>query len=307
MYQRETSADRFDAVIIGGGPAGLSAALLLGRARRRVLIAHAGPTRNAPADAAHSVFTRDGTSPAELLRIGREQLITYGVVFRDERVTDAKRTSEGFVVAFGNGPDVKARKLTLATGVRDLLPETPGFQELWGCGVYHCPYCHGWEVADRPLALYARGESGIELTKLLLGWSRDLVLFTDGPAGLTGEQRAHLARRGVVVREERVARLIGSENKLEALVLEDGEAIYGRGLFFRPAQEQRSDLAHRLGCPLTAEGRVQANEFGQTPVPGVYVAGDTGPTMQQVISAAASGAAAAIHLNHELLAEEFER
>ena len=299
-------SELFDAVVVGGGPAGLSAALVLGRSRRRVFVAHAGPTRNAPADAAHGVFTRDGTPPADLLRIGREQLAPYGVVVQDERVTDAIRAGNGFAVTLGSGAQVEARKLVLATGVRDLLPDVPGFRELWGSGVFHCPYCHGWEVAGRPLALYGRGESGVDLARLLLGWSQDLVLFTDGPAELSDEQRAHLARKGVVVREERVARLVGSGGHLEAVALRTGEAVARGGLFFRPAQELRSDLPHRLGCPLTVDGRVQANEFGQSEVPGVYVAGDTGPNVQQVISAAASGARAAIFLNHELLAEEFD-
>lgn len=297
---------RFDALIVGGGPAGLSAALALGRARRRVLVAHDGPTRNAPAEAAHNVFTRDGTPPAELLRIGRDQLAPYDVTFRDERASSAGRTADGFAIAFAGGERVEARGIVLATGVRDMLPDVPGFRALWGSGVFHCPYCHGWEVADRPLGIYGRGETALHLAQLILGWSRDLVLFTDGPSELSEEDRARIERNGIVVREERVERLVGHDGRLEGLMLEGDEIVPRAGLFLRPEQELRSDLPHQLGCPLTADGRVQADAFGRTEVPKVYVAGDAGPNPQSVIMAAASGTMAGAFLNHDLLAEEFD-
>lgn len=297
--------NRFDAIVIGGGPAGLSAALVLGRSRRRVLVMHDGPTRNAPSVAAHSVFTRDGTSPAELLRIGREQLVPYGIRVRDERVSDVERTAGGFIIRLEGGDRLEARKIVLATGVRDILPSVPGLGELWGTGVFHCPYCHGWEVAGRPLAVYGRGQVGFDLVQLLLGWSRDLMLFTDGPDDLTAEQRAQLERNGVGVREEKVARFIGSGGHLQAVSLEGGEDIPRKGLFLKPAQELRSELPHRLGCELTSDGRVDADASGRTSVPGVYVAGDAAPGPQQVITAASGGLAAAMSLNHDLLVEDF--
>ena len=297
----------FDAVVIGGGAAGLSAALALGRARRRVLLAAYGPTRNAPADAAHNVFTRDGTPPGELVRIGRTQLAPYDVTIREERATDAERTDGGLAVTFAGGERIEARGLVLATGVRDVLPDVPGFVELWGTGVFHCPYCHGWEVAGRSLAIYARGETALHFARLIRGWTDDLVLFTDGPSGLSPADRAKIERNGIAVREERVERLVGADGHLEAVVLEGGAAVPRVGLFLRPAQELRSDLPHRLGCLLSAEGRVQADALGRTAVPGVFVAGDAGPGMQSVVSAMASGALAGATLNHDLLEEEFER
>ena len=303
-------AHLFDAIIIGGGPAGLSAALSLGRSRRRVLVATAGPTRNAPADAAHNVFTRDGTPPAELVRIGREQLLPYDVIVREESAADAERTDDGFAVTFAGGDRVVSRGVVLATGVRDVLPDVPGLAELWGRGVFHCPYCHGWEVAGRPLAVYAQGldrERTLHLCRLIRGWSDEVVLFTDGPADLSAEDRARVERSGIAVREERIERLVGSDGDLEAVVLEGGEAVARGGLLVSPNQELRSDLPHRLGCPLTADGRVEARLGGRTAVPGVFVAGDIGPGMQSVVSAMASGALAGAMLNHDLLEEEFER
>lgn len=297
----------FDAVVIGGGPAGLSAALALGRARRRVLVASYGPTRNAPAEAAHNVFTRDGTTPGELVRIGRAQLAPYDVTVREEWAADAERLDGRFAVTFAGGGRVEARGVVLATGVRDVLPDVPGLAELWGTGVFHCPYCHGWEVAGRPLAIYARGERALHLCRLIRGWTDDLVLFTDGPSGLSAEDRARVERNGIVVREERVERVTGSDGHLETVVLAGGEGVARAGLFVSPEQELRSDLAHRLGCPLTADGRVEAGVGGQTTVPGVFVAGDAGPGWQSVAWAMASGALAGAMLNHDLLAEEFER
>ena len=298
----------FDAVVIGGGPAGLSAALALGRARRRVLVAAAGPTRNSSADAAHNVLTRDGTPPAELVRIGREQLAPYDVTVREEWASDARRTDDGLAVTFAGGDRVEARALLLATGVRDVLPDVPGLAELWGRGVFHCPYCHGWEVAGRPLAVYAKGKSAdvaLHLVRLLRGWSDDVVLFTDGPCNLPDDDRARVERNGVAVREERVERLVGTDGELEAVVLDGGESVARGGLIVSPDQELRSDLPHRLGCPLSADGRVEAGVGGRTEVPRVFVAGDVGPGMQSVVSAMASGMAAGATLNHDLLEEEF--
>ena len=296
----------FDAIVIGGGPAGLSAALALGRSRRRVLLAADGPTRNASTHAAQNVFTRDGTPPDELVRIGRAQLEPYDVTFRNERAVDAEKTDTGVAVTFEDGDRFEARGLILATGVRDVLPDVPGFDELWGTGVFHCPYCHGWEVAGQPLALYNRDASALDLARLIRGWSDDLILFTDGGEGLSDEDRAQIERNGITVRDERVERLQGKDGMLEAVVLRGGEAIPRAGLFVWPDQEQRSDLAMRLGCALTDEGRVEADEYGRTHVAGVFVAGDAGPNPQAVAPAAASGTTAGAMLNHDLLEHEFK-
>jgi thioredoxin reductase len=299
-------SSRFDAIVIGGGPAGLSAALALGRSCRRVLVAADGPTRNAPAPAVHNVFTRDGTPPAELVRIGREQLASYDVVIREEWVADAERTDDGFTVTFEGGDRFEARGIILATGVRDVLPDLPGLAELWGTDVFHCPYCHGWEVAGRPLGVYAEGDRALELCLLIWGWSDDIVLFIHGPSELSAGDRARIERNGIVVREEPIERLVGSGGRLEAVVLEGGEAIPREGLLLPPHQELRSDLPQRLGCPLTEDGRVEADDAGRTPVPGILVAGDIGPSHQSVVAAMASGTLAGTTLNHDLLEEDFK-
>ena len=298
-----TAHETFDAVVIGGGAAGLSASLALGRATRRVLLAACGSPRNAPADTAHNIFTRDGTPPAELVRIGREQLGAYNVVIRDECAVDARRDGDAFVVKLESG-EVLTRGIILATGVRDVLPDKPGFQELWGKGLLHCPYCHGWEVARRPLGIYARGEDALHFSKLIRGWTNDLTLFTDGDPELSASDLERVRANGIVIRDEPVLRLVGTD-ELEAVVLQNGETISRAALFIKPRQELRSDLPHKLGCAISAQGRVDADSQGRTNVPFVFVAGDMAPGHQSVPTAAATGAMAGAALNIDLLAADF--
>ncbi|CAA9555005.1 MAG: Thioredoxin reductase [uncultured Thermomicrobiales bacterium] len=296
----------FDAIVIGGGPAGLSAALVLGRARRRTLVVDAGEPRNAPAAAAHGMFTRDGTPPAELLEIGRAQLRPYGSVeLRPGKAEAARVVEGGFAFDLTDGETVRARTAVLATGVRDDLAGVPGLRELWGRGVYHCPYCHGWEVRDEPLAVLANGETAMHLAPLIRQWSADLVLLTDGPADLTAADRAILTGLGIPVREEPIVRLDGAPDRGLGVVFADGEVLARRAVFARVPVMPRTGLAEGLGCALVAEGMVpgliEVDAVGRTTVPGVYAAGDVTTPMAQVVAAAAAGALAAAMLNGDLV------
>ncbi|MEA2604670.1 MAG: hypothetical protein QOF89_5662 [Acidobacteriota bacterium] len=301
----------YHVLIVGGGPAGLSAALVLGRARRRVLVLDSGQPRNAPSSAAHSVFTRDGTPPRELLRFGREDLRPYdGVEIRDAEVTDVVREEDGgFSAVLADGSRLRGRKLLLATGMREKLPAIEGMQELWGTGVLHCPYCHGWEVRDLPLALYARGDFAMHFAAILRGWSHDLVICSNGPADLGEEERQKLARYGIGLREEVIVRLEGhpggEDGSLERIVFADGSVLPRRALFVRFPQRQCSPFAERLGCTLTDRHQIEVDDNGQTSVPGVYAAGDLARPMQQVMVAAVDGTVAGMALNYGLLMEEF--
>jgi thioredoxin reductase len=311
----ETST--YDVVVVGGGAAGLSAALVLGRSRRRVLVLDGGDPRNAPSSGLHGFFTRDGTPPEELLEIGREQLEPYpGVELRPARAVAARVVSVGFGVSLEGGTLVEARKLLLTTGVVDDLPEKAGFDEFWGRGVYNCPYCHGWEVRDRPLAVLNAGERAVDQVALVRNWSRDLVLLTDGPSRLYAEGRRRLDALGVPVTEGRISHLEGDlkGEGLRRVVFEDGSSLEREGLFHVPPQRQRSDLAEGLGCEVGALGPRGAFVKGdpatrETTVAGVYVAGDAGvppSPLQSAILAAASGAGAAYFINHALAAEDAE-
>src|SRR5215210_3644775 len=200
----------YHVVVVGGSSAGLSAALVLGRSRRRTLVLDASEPRNAPSAGVHGFFSRDGIPPEELLRIGREQLQPYpSVEVRSARVSGTSGENGDFEVILDDGAVVRARKLLLATGVVDELPDKPGFKEFWGRGVYHCPYCHGWEVRDRPLAVLNSGEGAADRAAFIRNWSRDLVLLTDGPANLNEQGRRTLRALDIPVREERISYLEG--------------------------------------------------------------------------------------------------
>lgn len=295
----------YDVIVVGGGTAGLSAALVLGRARRRTLVLDGGSPRNAPSPAAHGVFTRDGTPPGELLAIARAQLEPYvDVEVRVVAATSAGREGGSFLVGLADGGAARGRRLLLAVGVRDVLPPIEGLAALWGRGVLHCPYCHGWEVRDRPLAVLAQGGLAMELVPLLLQWSRDLVLCTNGPSGLCAADADALARHGVPVIETPITRLEGKDG-LERIVFADGRVEARRGLFLKPPQAVASDLPRALGCAMTEAGHIAVQADHQTSVAGVYAAGDAASPFQQVVLAAAAGALAAIRLNRDLTQVSF--
>jgi thioredoxin reductase len=296
----------YDVIIVGGGPAGLSAALVLGRARRRVLVLDEGKPRNAAAQALHGFLSRDGIAPSELLRISHEQLEKYETIhLLTARVEDGVCLEDGFEVITGNGQRFRGRKLMLATGVVDALPSLDGFWEFYGRSVFHCPYCDGWEVRDQPLAVYGQSdERGGGLALELLLWSRDVVLCTDGPSALTPPYRKRLARHGVALREERIARLEGRDGILERIVFTAGRPLERRALFFASPRRQATDLAKRLGCEVYEPGGCRTDKFGRSNVPGLYVIGDASRDVMQAVVAAGEGAEAAAAVNTELLKED---
>jgi thioredoxin reductase len=297
--------NHYDVTIIGAGVAGHSAALVLGRSRRSVLVPNGGSPRNAPSDASHGFFTRDNTSPLELLNIGVEQLTPYGVEVQSQNVKSIKKISTKFEAMLENSERITTRFIILATGVTDLLPEISGFSELWGTSVHHCPYCHGWEVRDLPVAVYEQADMGYHMAVMVRHWSKDLVLCSGGPAGLTPEQRQHLAQLQVTVIETPIQRLGIQDNRLESIIFSDGTTLKRDHIFTRPLQKQRADLAAQLGCDMTDGGvYVKVNGAGETSVPGVYAVGDMTDPRQAVSLAVASGANAAMMLNHALVFAE---
>lgn len=301
-------ARRFDVVIVGGGPAGLSAALVLGRACRHVLVCDAGPGRNAPAAGVHGFFSQDGTPPSELRRIGREQLKPYSIELRDVPATGARKTEGGFEVTLGEAETVACRKLILATGLADELPEIPGLKELWGAGVILCPYCHGWEFRDRPWAFMAPPEHVVESAMLLLGWTKQLALLTNGAAGIPPDDRVWLGRHSIEVVEERIERLEGGDGKLAAVRFEGGRRLERSVLQLRAPLRQRSQLPARLGCEIVesgpAAGMVKTDPTGATNVEGLYVIGDASAGAPSVALAVADGSMAAGAANRAILTED---
>jgi thioredoxin reductase len=295
----------FDVIIVGGGPAGLSAALVLGRCRRRVLICDAGNPRNAASHGIHGFVTRDGIEPAEFLQLAREQLRRYETVkVRQTRVVDAHRRPNSFELTIDNGERISSRKLLLATGVVDDLPQIEGLAALYGSSVFHCPYCDGWEMRDQPLAIYGRGENGSGLALELTLWSQDLVLCSDGPSELSEQELNRLTRHKIRVCEDKIAQLKGSDGVLQHIVFASGESLARRGMFFSIGQRQASNLPELLGCEFSEQGCVKTGDYETTNVPGLFVAGDASRLVQFVIVAASEGAQAAFAINKELMKED---
>jgi thioredoxin reductase len=303
-----TDHAQYDVIVVGAGPAGLSAALMLGRCRRSVVVFDNGKPRNAPSRALHGYLTRDGIVPADFLRLARGELARYDSVrIRNEAVAAAEcRPGDGFVVTLESGETIRARKLLLATGVVDNLPGIPGFREMYGRSVFHCPYCDGWELCDQPLAIYGRGARGVGLSLELTPWSRDLVLCTDGPGELEPDDRARLERNGIAVREERVTALEGSDGILSRIAFANAPPLERRALFFTTGQYQRSDLLEQLGCVFNDKGTVRTGKYETTHLPGLFVAGDASRAVQWVVVAASEGAEAAFAINTDLLKEDLK-
>lgn len=298
----------YDVVVVGAGPAGLSAALILGRCRRSVLICDTGKPRNAASHALHGYLTRDGIAPKEFLALGRRDLENYDTV----RLTSIGAAAAGceadgrFKVTLEDGEVVFSRKLLIATGVIDDIPKIDGIRELYGTSVFHCPYCDGWELRDQPIAIYGRGSRGLGLSLELTAWSRDLVLCTDGPSEIDAAGLARLERNGIAVREERLTSLEGRDGVLERLTFESGEPLPRRAMFFTTGQSLRSELALHLGCELNDKGTVATGKYETTHLPGLFVAGDASRAVQWVIVAAAEGAEAAFAINSDLLEEDLK-
>jgi thioredoxin reductase len=295
-----------DVIIVGAGPAGLSAALILGRCCRSVVVFDTKHPRNAAAQAMHGFLTRDGVPPLEFLRMAREELLQYdNVSVRDVEVVAAECQSDRrFFVTLEGGERLTSRKLLLATGVVDNIPAIPRIREFYGRSVFHCPYCDGWEVREQPIAVYGNHERGLGLSLELTGWTRDLVLCTDGRCEIDAKGRSKLARHGIAVREDRIAQLEGRDGMLSAIVFADGTTLARRALFFTTGQSQRSNLLLRLGCQLNEKGTVRTGKYETTHLPGLFVAGDASRAVQWVVVAAAEGAEAAFAINTDLLKED---
>jgi thioredoxin reductase len=293
----------FDVVVVGGGPAGLSAALMLGRCRRRVLVCDLGQPRNRHSSALHGFLTRDGLAPLAFNDLGRAELPRYGIELRRIGVVGAQCRDEGFVVMLADGGEERARFLLIATGVIDDLPGIAGFDQCYGRSVFHCPYCDGWEQRDRRLAAFGSGSALVGLAVGLKTWSGDVIACTHG-GRMERRARERLMRNGVAVQTSRIARLEHEDGTLRALVFEDGSRVERDAMFFATGQHPQSPLATTLGCALTRRGTVRTGLLSDTSVPRVFVAGDASRDAQFVVVAAAEGVKAAVAINRALQREE---
>lgn len=294
----------YDVIIIGGGPAGLNAAMLLGRSRRRVIVFDNGKPRNRWAVQMNGFLSSDGMNPRDFLEKGRAELEKYGVEQLNATVKSATYTKGEFVVNDEHGKVYRSRKLLLATGLQDNLPELEGVKEMYGKSIHHCPYCDGWESRDKAIAVYGPERYGIGQALAMKNWSDDVTLFTDGTDSLTHADLELLERNEVKIEKDKIMRLEGEDGMLQYVVLNSGEKRPQEAMFFSLGTEQQSDLGEQLGCEFTSSGVIKTKKLQHSNIPGLFVAGDAARDMQLVIVAAAEGARAGVAINMELQEED---
>jgi thioredoxin reductase len=312
IVMSDDMAPAYDVVVVGGGAAGLSGALTLARARRSVVVIDGGAPRNAPASGVHGFLSRDGVSPARLLEDGRADVRRYGGHIAAGEASAADRDQDGFTVTLAGGRTVAARRLLVATGLVDELPDVPGARELWGRGVHHCPYCHGWEIRDQAIGVLASGPRTVHQALLFRQWSADVTLFLHGTPPPDGGQAEELAARGIGVVPGEVASLETTDGCLTGVRLRDGTVVPRQALVVTPRFVARAGVVAPLGLkpvpdPLGVGEHIPAGPTGLTAVPGVWVAGNATDLMAQVVGAAAAGVTAAAAINADLIVEDTGR
>jgi thioredoxin reductase len=307
----------YDVVVIGGGAAGLAGALTLGRSRRTVLVVDSGEPRNAPAGHVHNYLTSEGMPPGELLAVGRDEVAQYGVRFVSCVVTGVRQRSDDyrFQVDLANGDSVRARRLLVASGLVDELPEIPGVARRWGRDVLHCPYCHGWEVRDQAIGVLATGPMAVHSALLFRQLSDDVIVFRHTTPALPAEQAEQLAARGIAVIDGEVSALEISDDRLAGVRLRSGEFVARQAVVVTPRCIARAELLAEVGLTtvdFTMAGHVLASYLpadptGATDVPGVWAAGNIVDPTAQVIGSAAAGLKAGAAINADLVSEDTDR
>ena len=303
-----TTRETVDVIIVGAGPAGLSAALVLGRACRKVLLCDNDTPRNWASKAIYGFLTRDGMTPGDFREAARSELQRYSNVSQaTAEVLDARKLAGGeFEVCVG-ARATNCRKLLIATGVVDHLPDLPGIESFFGTSVFQCPYCDGWELRGAPVAVYGKAHAALEIARSLTGWTDDILLCTHGRATLSAQDRRSLDRNNIRILEHRITALRGVAGKLAAIEFENGDSVERAALFFDTSCTGRSQLAASLGCQFNRRGGIRCGQYEATSVPGVFVAGNVIKDVQLSIVAAGEGARAAFGINRALTREDFDR
>jgi thioredoxin reductase len=278
----------------------------LGRALRKVLVIDSGKPCNRQTPHSHNFLTRDGNTPAEIAAIGKKQVAQYSTLsFLDAIVTGGVKTREGFELTTAAGQVIQADRLIFASGIRDLMPDIPGFSECWGISVLHCPYCHGYEVRNEPTGLLGNGDWAYEFALLLLNWTPQLTLFTNGPAGFTPSQLELLQKKGVVMVETPVQQINHQKGQVEQIILSDGSLHAVKAIYARCAFEQHCQVPLQLDCELTEDGYIKVDATQKTSVDGVYACGDNTTRIRTVSNAVAQGTLAGMMLNREMILAEY--
>ncbi|MFT2011300.1 NAD(P)/FAD-dependent oxidoreductase [Pontibacter sp. 13R65] len=298
--------NNYEVIIIGGSYAGLAAAMALGRSLRRVLVIDGGKPCNRQTPHSHNFLTQDGETPQRIAEKAKAQVLQYDTIqFYDGLAAKGAETEHGFEITTQAGDLFQAKKLLFATGLTDQMPPIEGFAACWGISVLHCPYCHGYEVRNQPIGLIGNGDMGFEFCRLISNWSKQLTLFTNGPATLTQEQRQKLASYQIEVIEKEIGSFDQENGQLQQVVFHDGTRKEVAAVFARPAFAQHCNIPQQMGCELTEQGLLLVDGFGRTTVPGVFAAGDNATMFRSVANAVAEGTKAGAFINKELIEEAF--
>lgn len=299
-----TNDSHFETIIIGGSYAGLSAAMALGRALRKVLIIDSGLPCNLQTPHSHNFLTQDGEKPAEIVAKAQAQVLHYDTVhFLDGLAIDAKHIEKGFEIATQNGEIFTAQKLLFATGVKDIMPEIEGFAQCWGISVIHCPYCHGYEVKNEKTGILANGDFAHHYAQLIANWTKDLTIFTNGKSTLTQEQTTTITQHNIAIIEKEIAYLKHENGNIQEIFFKDNTSFELKAIYSRPNFEQHCKIPEILGCELTEQGHLKVDMFQKTTVKDIFACGDSTSMMRSVAYAVATGNIAGAVVNNELIAE----
>lgn len=296
----------YDVMIAGGSYAGLSAAMALGRALRKVLVIDSGEPCNKQTPHSHNFLTQDGQTPAQIAEKAKAQVLQYSTVsWHKGYVSDVITTPDGFKVSTAAGETFLAKKVLLATGIKDQFLPIKGLTETWGISLVHCPYCHGYEIRGEVTGLIANGDMGFELCRLISNWSNQLTLFTNGPSTLTAEQTAKIKSHRIKIIETEISEFEHENGQLQQIVLKDGSKHKATAAYIRLPFKQHSDIPQQLGCTINEQGYIEVTDLQKTNVPGVYAAGDNCSMFRSVAGAVAAGTKAGAMINKELIDEIF--
>ncbi|WP_313637835.1 NAD(P)/FAD-dependent oxidoreductase [Paenibacillus sp.] len=296
----------YDCAIIGGGPAGLNAALVLGRARKNVVVIDEGRARNRVTRETHGFLTRDRISPSDFRRIAKEQISAYpSVTFSEDTAISITGTDGDFKITTVQGQTYRSKKLLFAIGMKDPPMDIKGLSDVYGRSAFICPYCDGWELRDQPLVVIVKGADATHMAQVISGWTNNITICTNGPDDLTEAQREELQQHNIPVFDSPIQSIGSNEGMLQQVVLKDSTSINCTGIFFRPKLMIGSDLPQAIGCEITEAGTVIVDNLGKTNVPGVFSAGDAATHLHQAIIAASMGSLAGVGINNELNEEEW--
>lgn len=298
--------NQYDIIIVGGSYSGLAAGMALGRALRKVLIIDSGNPCNKQTPHSHNFLTNDGKTPTEIARLAKQQVAEYNTVsFHDGFVTAGTKTDNGFIITVQSGETFTAKKVIFATGIKDVMPDIPGFAVCWGISVLHCPYCHGYEVRHQKTGILANGDNGFELASLISNWTKDLTLYTNGNSMLNEQQREKLQKHYINIIETEIDRLEHKNGYIQNILFKDGKKVPVKALYARLPFVQHSDIPQSLGCELTPEGYIKIDAAQKTTVAGVFACGDNTTRTRTVANAVSMGTTTGLMVNKELIEEEF--